>query len=456
MLASACTTAQGKQFDRDNSLIVYSGFGYISEDAQPDLSGLLFSHDPRFAQPGDELLEIGAAAVSKEFPPARLQRWSDYPVVTSPQELDQVLARKLGRPAAPEDRNRLFDIFDHVYALMFVGGLEYDAGQRASFGDAALEVGRMTVSSPMQHQYAITSVASVLFDLERNEIVASATDIGFEHAVGTDAELSQTSRIARMAKSYASGARGSAELLAKLLQKLDPKEDARKAGFERYSVTDAWILQDASAPVKLFGWKPAERPAQPICQRSPQCAEAGGDCEKLIGLMIHGMTAALSRAGFLTEPALYWSDWRGGAAYNTKVTLSMGRVREPPLALRALELPQQANAADVKVMPVLTGADAFSRTAKDGVFEYRAWTATLRYRLVRTDPEDCAQTVSVTQRPDPSQPGGVGTGPVDIGPIERAAPPPAMDRLQILLAVESALDGDIRKDLDKGLKKGLH
>ena len=436
LLAPASAAAAG----RADTLIVFAGFGYLDEQVQPQLARLLYDQDPDYAHAGDFLMKDADLNASSAVTRRAATKWTRHDVVADADGLNDVLAKKLGRPATLADRNALFQHFEKVYGVVLIGGLEYEAHNVAAY-DSRLR-------RPYVHHYVISSVTAGLVDLTTGRLALSATRLGAAEVNGVETtDLAAGERAQMYYRAYAGASRDALGDLARLMRREGPPRDNRAAVRETYAVTDTWVASDSEAVFSLFERQRLTRREGDLCTASTVCPPGAADCEKFTALLAHGMTADMSRAGALTEPPLQWSQWRAGGAFNATIRLSISDLRNAPVNLENLALPAEPAAASVKVIPILTTAAAVRGASDDGASEVLGWNVGLKYQSFRTRPENCGEKLAAS---DPLKlAGAVGHQGLDVLP-GRGGVNEGLNRLMIMLAVQNGFDSGVFEGAGKG------
>lgn len=417
--------------DRRDAVIVYSGFGYLDGSVQPVLQKLLYEETASdWIEAGNALLRTGEEAIGQNFTPRAIRRWSPYGVVRNGDDLTAALRKKQRQDDITQsDRDAMFDTFDTVLGVILVGGLEVSAVQ---------EVTSQLKGPPAFTHWFLTSVTALLVDLKTQRVVLSSTAMGAERIFGSyNMTLADKDMIALSSAAYGRASADASESLAKLMKRHGlSRLDGGRSGAS-HIVTDALVKDSKENINALFQRIPFTSRPLSKCEKTPSCPPGADDCEKLSAVLAHGMTAALSSAGRVTIPPFGWSRWRGGAATNTTIRLSLPELRNAPKALDDLIFDQNPATADVKVVPVFWSAEPIIAFDKDGLSEARTWQVELNYKTVRTRPDDCAVKIVESEILPASGPAMAEVAAMT-GPPGRRENDASLDRLLIMMSLHKA------------------
>ncbi|MGF1544887.1 MAG: hypothetical protein ACFB00_10360 [Parvularculaceae bacterium] len=441
VLAVAPRTAMA----RDN-LVTFVGVGYLSEETQPQLVDLLFSRDATYAAEGDALLASVERIASATLTDRAVGRWSRYGLVANAAALDAALAKKLRRPATGPDRDALFETFSSVYGVILIGGLEAASQARTTY--------RGDDGSSFYNHWALTSVTAALVDLKAGGLTLSATGLGVSDIPGDRrANLSPADRSGMFRRAYEAAAAEAVEGLAGLMRRSGPGRADRAKNDPVHAVTDVWVQDDKSVVHDLFGRRKLKQPTRPTCAPTRACVGEGGPCRKLAAILAHGMTAAMTRAGYRTEPPLQWSGWRAGASRNATIRLVISELENAPEPLDRLFEDVAPERADVKVVPILWAAHEKPPHVEGNVLEVRIWAVDLNYRTFRTAEGDCGQiTYASPVLPAATNPTDYAAARGDHvmdGPVGRPPNELELDQLMVLLAIIDGFEDEMVTALRK-------
>jgi hypothetical protein len=424
-----------------DTLILYGGFAYLDPTTQPLLDELLFSEEQHFVEPGDGLIDAVSKGLESSFDRSALRKWTSYGIVTTRDELDAALQVRLERAPLISDRDRFFETFEAVYAIVLIGALEINATE---------ETDTPHDGQPVFNHWELASVTAALFDLKSGELVLSATGIGYDSYAGTAIEtLPVTERAISAANAYKMGAQRAVEALSALTRKTSQSARLRRATAETFGVAQPIIMSQVTPVRDAFQHRGFSGFGDDYCEPVRGCAEDDQRCNALEALLAHGMTMSLSKAGLSTIPPFHWSRWRAGVSYQTKLRVGLDSYSGLAAPLNRLRFDQSVDAAQIKVNPLFVAADSVSEITDNGYSEIRTWSVDLRYKLFETAENNCS-TITKEMKPFPSYtPEGNGVaGPGTKGLVGRRANSVGLDQMLIMLSLVETFEGQMVAHLD--------
>lgn len=423
-----------------DTLILYGGFAYLDPSTQPLLDELLFSEEEHFAMPGDKLISAVSSEIERTFDAASLRKWTDYGIVTTREDLDAALSVRLGRPAGITDRDRFFETFESVYAVVLIGALEINATE---------ETDTPHDGKPVFNHWELASVTAALFDLKNGELVLSTTGIGYDDYPGTSIEtLPVMERAISAANAYQMGAGRAVQALSALTRKTSQSARLRRATAETFGVAQPIILSQVTPIRNAFRHQGFTGFGEDYCEPVRGCAEDNQRCNALEALMAHGMTMSLSKAGLSTIPPFHWSRWRAGISYQTKLRVGLDSYSGLTAPLNRLRFDQSVDAAKIKVNPIFFAAGPVSEITDDGFSELRTWSVDMRYKLFETAENSCS-AITKEMKPFPNYtPEGNGVAAQGTkGLVGRRPNSVGLDQMLIMLSLVETFEGQMVEHL---------
>lgn len=352
------------------TLILFGGIGYINDSAQQYLYRLLTDQQFRLEDATD------ASVAELNLTQNGLPRLSPYPIALDLEDAEMSLADYLNAEQVPLDGvAHLERHFDQVLGLFFIGSYEQHMGFSYRYPLANGD------EQTAYHDYFFTSVSAVLFNLETDEILLSASALGHENSQAAAAPV--TDKEAFFIRAYNSAAKAALTRLTKLVATRNLRQLRSE---DRHMVTGVWV--NGQQAQDQFSWRhPGASPD--LCQVPSGCTPDSVDCAQFSALLAHGITDALSERGLITLPPLNWSQWRSDNAWEVSARFSLPENRRS-LTDRLIEFSLDPSQTTHKYVAALDDI-AFSRQAdrKNPFLVTDQYLANLSLIRAHTTPGNC-------------------------------------------------------------------
>ncbi|MEM9570757.1 MAG: hypothetical protein AAF996_04775 [Pseudomonadota bacterium] len=370
-----------QEFDPDDTIIVYGGFGYLDGEQQPWLHDLIRRGSDgrsKYVGLGSSLQRDVRSAAQRDLSDSDFSRWTSYPIIYSSTDL--LNAHKIKSGSESLSTRDAFSSFGRAYLLVFSGGFEHDA-RYTQVQDGGLVFA-----------YSAVGVSATLVDLKGgNEILLSATHMGIlgvqEDARKLNALNSDEETVGRFAQIYREGAAGAMSSLAKLARSSNPKSISK--AWDVYAVTGGFVpdREVSKFAAELFDWTPAAEFGS-FCQPLNYCDPSSQACKAMLGYLTTATSEVLSKSGYRVLPPLSWQNQAQKSSSIALRTLSLPSSGLPDI-VQSAQVNYDPKQATVKVVPVLAAATVTAGISKDGTFSADAYSAVTVLQAARTDTGAC-------------------------------------------------------------------
>ncbi|MEM9168239.1 MAG: hypothetical protein AAGC56_01195 [Pseudomonadota bacterium] len=300
--------------DPSQSVILFGGVGFLEEGAQNALFRLLIKERDE----GVAMINAGAdGVVARINAQGGLPTLSPHPIAMNDVDAKATLQRVFGDEPAPRFALRsIEEHFDNVYALYVIGSFEHHESGRFKLAD------EKTGPVYVYNDFFTVYVSAVLIDLKTNEVVLSTSALGQDRIKNGSAPVAKSKHDDHFSKAYELAVEKSLTRFVTLASKKKLRSLKRRT--DRHIVTGAWLHGDEAHG--RFRWRQPP-PSADACRINTGCERGDANCNAVMGLLVHGLTDALSAAGKSTIPPLNWSEWRVDNSYEVgvKIGLAFGR-----------------------------------------------------------------------------------------------------------------------------------